>query len=56
MSAINFLKQEGLSAGVPSPSLILLDLNVPKKSGLEVLAEINSDPKLKMIPVVMTIA
>ncbi|WP_293121887.1 response regulator [Microcoleus sp. bin38.metabat.b11b12b14.051] len=56
VSAINFLKQEGLSAGVPSPCLILLDLNLPKKIGLEVLAEINSDPELKMIPVVMTIA
>jgi two-component system response regulator len=38
---------------VPSPDLILLDLNVPKKSSLEVLEEINSAPKLKMISVVI---
>ncbi len=38
---------------VPPPDLILLDLNVPKKSSLKVLGEINSAPKLKMIPVVI---
>ena len=50
---MNFLKQEGLYVDVPPPDLILLDLNVPKKSCLKVLGEINSAPKLKMIPVVI---
>lgn len=53
VSAINFLKQEGLYVDVPRPDLILLHLNLPKNSGLEVLAEINSALKLKMIPVVI---
>lgn len=50
---MNFLKQEGLYVDVPPPNLILLELNLPKKSSLEVLREINSAPKLKMIPVVI---
>ena len=49
MSAMNFLKQKCLYVDVPPPDLILLDLNEPKKSSLEVLEEINSAPKLKMI-------
>jgi len=38
---------------LPLPSLILLDLNIPKKSGLEVLREIKSDPNLRRIPIVI---
>ena len=51
--AMAFLKQDGKYASVPRPDLILLDLNLPRKNGREVLAEIKSDPKLKSIPVVI---
>ncbi len=48
-----FLKHEGQYADAPRPDLILLDLNLPKKDGREVLAEIKEDPNLKRIPVVV---
>lgn len=51
--ALAFLRHEGKYADVPRPDLILLDLNLPKKDGREVLAEIKSDPDLKRIPVVV---
>ena len=51
--AMAFLKQDGKYASVPRPDLILLDLNLPRKNGREVLAEIKTDPKLKSIPVVI---
>ena len=51
--AIAFLRREGKYANAPRPDLILLDLNLPKKGGLEVLAEIKSDEDLKRIPVVI---
>jgi CheY-like chemotaxis protein len=51
--AIDFLKQKGDFAASPRPDLILLDLGLPKKGGLEVLAEIKTDPDLKRIPVVV---
>jgi CheY-like chemotaxis protein len=51
--AMAFLRREGKHAGVPRPKLILLDLNLPKKDGGEVLAEIKSDDDLKRIPVVV---
>jgi chemotaxis family two-component system response regulator Rcp1 len=51
--ALRFLRREGEHAGSPRPDLILLDLNLPKKSGREVLEEIKKDPDLKRIPVVV---
>ena len=51
--AIEFLNQKGKFNDVPQPDLILLDLNLPKKNGREVLAEIKRDPKIKRIPVVV---
>ena len=51
--AINFLRQEGQYAGAPRPDLILLDLNLPKLDGREVLHIIKNDPGLKSIPVVV---
>ncbi len=53
VEAIEFLRNRGRHATAPRPHLILLDLNLPKKSGREVLSEIKSDPGLKMIPVVV---
>jgi len=51
--AMAFLRQQGQYADMPRPDLILLDLNLPKKDGRQVLAEIKSDPGLKRIPVVI---
>jgi chemotaxis family two-component system response regulator Rcp1 len=51
--AMAFLKREGAHANAPRPDLILLDLNLPKKDGREVLAEIKESPTLKSIPVVV---
>lgn len=51
--AINFLKKEGEYADAVTPDLILLDLNLPKKDGREVLKEIKTDSLLKRIPVVV---
>ncbi|MBC7474079.1 MAG: response regulator [Candidatus Sericytochromatia bacterium] len=53
VEAISFLKKEGKYQNVPRPDLILLDLNLPKKDGREVLEEIKKDDKLKRIPVVI---
>lgn len=53
MAAMEFLRRQGKYAGVPRPDLILLDLNMPKKDGREVLAEVKADPDLKRIPVVI---
>jgi len=53
MEAMEFLNREGRFAESPRPDLILLDLNLPRKDGREVLADIKNDPSLKMIPVVI---
>ena len=53
VEAMAYLRREGPHAQARQPDLILLDLNLPKKSGREVLAEIKADPKLRRIPVVI---
>src|SRR6202795_4588592 len=53
VEAMAFLNREGDHANFPRPDLILLDLNLPKKDGREVLAEIKESPSLKSIPVVI---
>lgn len=53
VQAIEFLRRLGKFAKAPRPDLILLDLNLPRKDGREVLAEIKSDDSLKTIPVVV---
>jgi two-component system, chemotaxis family, response regulator Rcp1 len=53
VEAIAYLRKEGDYHKVPRPDLILLDLNLPRKDGREVLSEIKSDRNLKRIPVVI---
>jgi CheY-like chemotaxis protein len=52
-AAMAFLRREGEFASAPRPDLILLDLNLPRKAGHEVLAEVKSDADLQRIPVVI---
>jgi two-component system, chemotaxis family, response regulator Rcp1 len=51
--ALAFLRQEGIYTNAPRPAIILLDLNLPRKDGREVLAEVKVDDQLKVIPVVV---
>jgi CheY-like chemotaxis protein len=51
--ALAFLRQEGQYACAPRPNLVLLDLNMPKKDGREVLRDVKTDPEFKMIPVIV---
>jgi CheY-like chemotaxis protein len=53
VQAMEFLRGEGEHAGAERPGLVLLDLNLPRKSGAEVLAEIKGDTALATIPVVV---
>lgn len=53
VEAVQFLRREGPYAGAPRPGLILLDLNLPRRDGREVLAEIKGDEDLRSIPVVV---
>jgi two-component system, chemotaxis family, response regulator Rcp1 len=53
VEAIEFLHKTGRHQGAPRPDIILLDLNLPKKDGREVLQEIKADPDLQRIPVVI---
>ncbi len=53
VEAIEYLRREGRFSQAVRPDLILLDLNLPRKDGREVLAEIKADPDLRVIPVVV---
>jgi two-component system, chemotaxis family, response regulator Rcp1 len=53
VEALEFLRRQGRHADAPRPDLILLDLNLPRKDGRQVLKEIKSDDSLKCIPVVV---
>jgi CheY-like chemotaxis protein len=53
VEAISFLRRRGKFAQMASPDLIVLDLNLPRKDGCEVLSEVKSDPELAGIPVVI---
>jgi chemotaxis family two-component system response regulator Rcp1 len=53
VEAMAFLQRSGDYATAPRPDLILLDLNLPRKDGREVLAEIKEDPELRLVPIVV---
>jgi CheY-like chemotaxis protein len=53
VKALQFLRQEGEFSDKPRPDLVLLDLNMPKKDGREVMEEMKGDPSLRRIPVVV---
>jgi chemotaxis family two-component system response regulator Rcp1 len=53
VEAMQFLHRQGAYTHAPHPDLILLDLNLPRKDGREVLAEIKEDPELRLVPVVV---
>jgi len=54
--ALRFLQRDGVFARVPHPDLILLDLELPKKDGCQVLTEVRADETLKTIPVIVLTA
>jgi CheY-like chemotaxis protein len=53
VQAMEFLRRQGRYTNAPRPDLIMLDLNLPRKDGREVLAELKADDNLRMIPVVV---
>ncbi len=53
VDAMRFLRREGEFADAPRPDLVLLDLNLPRRGGREVLEDIKGDPELRSIPVVV---
>jgi CheY-like chemotaxis protein len=53
VEALQFLRREGQYADAPQPDLVLLDLNLPRMDGREVLAEVKADERLRQIPVVV---
>ena len=53
VEAMDFLHQRGERADAPCPDIVLLDLNLPRKNGEEVLSEIRDDPDLKHLPVII---
>ncbi|MBB5462414.1 CheY-like chemotaxis protein [Paraburkholderia sp. MM5496-R1] len=53
VAAMEYVRREGKHSAAPRPGLIILDLNLPKKSGREVLKELKADPELMTIPVVV---
>jgi chemotaxis family two-component system response regulator Rcp1 len=53
VEALAFLRREGEWADAPRPDLVLLDLNLPRKDGRQVLEEMKTDPALRHIPVVV---
>lgn len=53
VEAMSFLRREGAYSNAPRPQLVLLDLNLPRKDGRQVLAEMKADPDLRRIPVVV---
>jgi len=53
IEAMKFLRKEGTYADTPMPDLLLLDLNMPKKDGRQVMQDMDSNPELRRIPVVV---
>ena len=53
VEAIDYLRQKGKYASVLRPDLIMLDLNLPRKDGRDVLKELKTDPSLKLIPIIV---
>lgn len=51
--AMAYLRKQGAYATAPMPGMVLLDINMPKKNGFEVLADIKADPQLRALPVTM---